>query len=64
MIVCSNCGKVTGFKIKENVTREVIFDRNGIFCNYEFVSERRGKPRCSKCGRLVKFVKDEESEDR
>ncbi len=64
MIVCRNCGKVKTYKIRQTVVREIIYSESGMIHDYKFVREGKGQPRCPKCGRLVKFFKDEESEDK
>lgn len=64
MIICRNCGKVKTYKTKVIVTREVIHSESGMVYDVKFVSEKNGEPRCPKCGRLVKFFKDEGSKDK
>ena len=64
MIVCRNCGKIKTYKARQIVTREVIYSESGMVRDIKFVSKKEGKPRCIKCGRAVKFFKDEESEDK
>lgn len=64
MIICRNCGKVKTYKTKQIVTREIIYGESGMVRNFKLVSEKEGEPRCPKCGRLVKFFKDEENEDK
>jgi hypothetical protein len=62
MIICRKCGKVKTYKTRQIVKREIVYDERGLD-HFKFISEKEGKPRCIKCGRLVKFFKDEESED-
>ncbi len=64
MIICRNCGKENTYKVRQIITREVIYGESGIIRDIKFVSKKEGKPRCIKCGRAVKFFKDEESEDK
>ena len=63
MIICRKCGKIKTYKTRQIDTREIIYDESGISRYFKFISERKTKPRCPKCGRLVKFFKDEESEE-
>ena len=64
MILCPKCGKVKTYKIRQTVTREIIYSESGWMCDLKFVKERKSTPKCPKCGRKVKFFKDvEEVED-
>jgi hypothetical protein len=63
MIVCRKCGKVKTYKTRQIVKREIIYDESGMVHDFKLISEKEGEPRCPKCGRLVKFFKDEESEE-
>jgi len=63
MIICRKCGKVKNYKVRQIVTREVIYGESGIIRDIKFVSKKESNPRCPECGRLVKFFKDEESEE-
>ena len=63
MILCRNCGKENTYKVRQILTREIIYGESGCLYDLKFVSKKEGKPRCPECGRLVKFFKDEESED-
>lgn len=63
MIICKNCGKMKIYKTREIVTREIIYGESGMVHDFKLISEKESKPRCIKCGRLVKFFKDEESEE-
>ena len=65
MILCPKCGKVKTYKVREIVTREVIYGESGLVFDWKFVKERKSTPKCPKCGRKVKFFKDvEEVEDK
>lgn len=64
MILCPKCGKVRTYKVRQTVTRENIYSESGWMYDSEFVNEGKGQPRCTECGRVVKFFKDvEEVED-
>ena len=64
MIICRNCGRVDTYKIRQTVAREIILSEGGMPQDIKVISTGSGEPRCPKCGRLVKFFKDEESEDK
>ena len=63
MIICRKCGKMKTYKTRQILTREIIYGESGIIRDIKFVSKKESNPRCPKCGRLVKFFKDVESED-
>jgi len=63
MILCRNCGKENTYEVRQIVTREIIYGESGMVHDIKFVSKKESNPRCPKCGRLVKFFKDEESEE-
>ena len=64
MILCPKCGKVKTYKVREIITREVIYGESGCMYDLKLVNERKSTPKCPKCGREVKFFKDaEEVED-
>ena len=63
MIICRNCGKIKTYKIRQTIAREIIHSEGGMTQDIKVISTGNGEPRCPKCGRLVKFFKDEERED-
>lgn len=63
MILCMKCGKLESYKIKQIVTEEIIYSDGGLPYATKVISTKNGEPRCTKCGRVVKFFKDAESEE-
>lgn len=60
MILCPKCGKVKTYKVRQTVTREIIYSESGWMYDLKFVKERKSTPKCPRCGRVVKFFKDVE----
>ena len=62
-IVCPKCGEVDMFKSTEYLRRQLYIDANGDGVgSTDDECIRSGKPRCVKCGRMVKLIEQEEVE--
>jgi len=62
MVLCMKCGKLESYKIKQIVTEEIIYSDGGLPYATKYIGTKNGEPRCTKCGRIVKFFKDAENE--
>ena len=61
IILCMKCGKVEKYKVTKYFHQISFFDVNDkCIETVEAVADRYTKPRCPKCGRIVKFFKETE----